>query len=218
MTKLVGITNPKIYGESYTQLTPEQFVVYVARVSNPNNQLNTVTAEKLIKYLVKHKHWSPFEHVYITIEIKTSRAIAAQILRHRSFTFQEFSQRYSQVTELEPLQWRTQGKTNRQVGDFDYNLSVVDQGMVDAAQKACLKTYEHLLSIGMAKECARMVLPLNTSTTIYTTGSLRSWIHYLKIRNTPDTQKEHRDIAASIYDILEKEFPITFNALKPTLL
>lgn len=218
MIKVVGITSPKIYGDSYKPLSPEEFIVYIARVSNPSNQLNTATSERLIKYLIKHKHWSPFEHVSITVEIKTSRAIAAQILRHRSFTFQEFSQRYSQATELEPLHWRTQGKTNRQVGEFDYSLGVIEQGMVEAAQKACLKTYEHLLSAGIAKECARMILPLNTSTTIYMTGTLRSWVHYLKIRNTKETQKEHRDIANDIQIELEKEFPITFNALKPTLL
>lgn len=213
MVKLIAITKPLIYGDNYTQLTPENFIVYIARVSNPSNQLNTSTSEKLINYLVKHKHWSPFEHVSITMEIKTSRAIAAQILRHRSFTFQEFSQRYSQATDFETLQWRLQGKTNRQVGDEDYNLSVVDQGMIDAAQKACMKTYEHLLSLGIAKECARMILPLNTSTTIYMTGSLRSWIHYLQIRNTKETQKEHRDIAIDIHSILKQEFPTVFKAL-----
>lgn len=214
MTKIVAITKPYIRGDSYTELSPENFIVYIARVSNPSNQLNTSTSEKLLKYLIKHKHWSPFEHVTVTVEIKTSRAIAAQILRHRSFTFQEFSQRYANATSLENLNWRLQGKTNRQVGEDCVNLSVVDQGMVDAAQKACLKTYEHLISLGIAKECARMVLPLNTSTTIYMTGTLRSWIHYLKIRNTHDTQKEHRDIAIEIQSLLEKEFPITFNSLK----
>ena len=214
MTKIVAITKPTIHGDSYVELSPENFIVYIARVSNPPNQLNTSTSEKLLRYLIKHKHWSPFEHVSITIEIKTSRAIAAQILRHRSFTFQEFSQRYSTATTFEPLEWRTQGKTNRQVGEDAVNLSVVEQGMVDAAQKACIKTYEYLLSVGVAKECARMILPLNTSTTLYMTGTLRSWIHYLKIRNTKETQKEHRLIAEEIKQLLEKEFPITFNSLK----
>lgn len=214
MVKLIAITSPKIHGDNYIELSPEQFIVYIARVSNPQNQLNTVTSEKLINYLIKHKHWSPFEHVTVTFEIKTSRAIAAQILRHRSFTFQEFSQRYSAATSLEEMEWRQQGKTNRQVGEESVKLGVVEQGMVDAAQKACLKTYDYLLSIGIAKECARMVLPLNTSTTIYMTGSLRSWIHYLKIRNSKDTQKEHRDIASSIEGIMADNFPIIFNALK----
>jgi thymidylate synthase (FAD) len=214
MVKLVAITSPQVEGENHSMLSAEQFIVYIARVSNPSNQLNTVTADKLLKYLIKHKHWSPFEHVNITFEIKTSRAIAAQILRHRSFTFQEFSQRYSEVTLLEQLEWRMQGRTNRQVGEDQINLNVVDQGMVDAAQKACLKTYEHLISLGVAKECARMVLPLNTSTTIYMTGTLRSWIHYLNIRNTKDTQKEHKKVAEQIQEILKEKFPITFNALK----
>jgi thymidylate synthase (FAD) len=214
MVKLISISSPQVEGENHSMLSAEQFIVYIARVSNPSNQLNTATSEKLLKYLIKHKHWSPFEHVYITVEIKTSRAIAAQILRHRSFTFQEFSQRYSESTTLEDLEWRMQGKSNRQVGEDVINLNVVDKGMVDAAQKACLKTYEYLLSIGIAKECARMVLPLNTSTTIYMTGSLRSWVHYLFIRNTKETQKEHRVIAQQIQDILKEKFPITFTSLK----
>lgn len=216
MVKLVSISSPQVEGENHAMLSAEQFIVYIARVSNPTNQLNTETSEKLLKYLIKHKHWSPFEHVTATFEIRTSRAIAAQILRHRSFTFQEFSQRYSEATLFEPLEWRLQGKTNRQVGEDVLNLSVIDQGMIDAAQKACLKTYEYLLSLGIARECARMILPLNTSTTIYMTGSLRSWIHYLMIRNTKETQKEHRVIANEISNILKEKFPITFSALKTT--
>lgn len=213
MVKLVSITRPSKELEENGIATAEDLIVFIARVSNPNNQLNSKTGSKLIGYLIKHKHWSPFEHVSITLEIKTSRAIAAQILRHRSFTFQEFSQRYSTTTGLEKLEWREQGKTNRQVGEEEITLSVVDQGMVDAAQKACIKTYETLIANGIAKECARMVLPLNTSTTIYMTGTLRSWIHYLQIRNTKDTQKEHRVIAEQIQKVLVKKFPKTFEAL-----
>ena len=216
MVNLVSITKPTSSLLEAGIKTAEDLIVYIARVSNPSNQLNTGTGSKLISYLIKHKHWSPFEHANVTVEIKTSRAIAAQILRHRSFTFQEFSQRYSNATTLEQIEWREQGKTNRQVGDSPRSLSVIEQGMVDAAQKACLKTYEFLIANKIAKECARMVLPLNTSTTIYMTGTLRSWIHYIQIRNTKETQKEHRQIAAKIQKILEKEFPITFSALKDT--
>jgi len=216
MTKLVSITKPTILGDSYIELSPENFIVYIARVSNPSNQLNTATSEKLIRYLIKHNHWSPFEHVYITMHIETSRAIAAQILRHRSFTFQEFSQRYAVATKLEKIELRKQGKTNRQVGDEPVSISehieLFDK--IEELQEQSLKLYNELIDKGIAKECARMLLPLNTSSTIYMTGSLRSWIHYLQIRNTQETQKEHREIAKQINDILLENFPITFNALK----
>jgi thymidylate synthase (FAD) len=214
MIKLVAITKPTIHGESYSELSPENYIVYIARVSNPTNQLNTATSERLISYLVKHKHWSPFEHVFITMHIETSRAIAAQILRHRSFTFQEFSQRYSTATELEPIEFRKQGKTNRQVGDEEVQLTPFQANLVEHAQASCKLAYNELIEAGIAKECARMILPLNTSTTLYMTGSIRSWIHYLQIRNTQETQKEHREIAKQICDILLENFPITFKALK----
>lgn len=213
-TKLIACTNPQIeatdLGRTYSA---EEFIVYIARVSNPTNQMNVETGYKLIRYLIKHKHWSPFEHVNCTFEIKTSRAIAAQILRHRSFTFQEFSQRYAEATDLEPLEWRRQGKTNRQVGDEEVDLFKEQAEIINKAQIACLDAYKLLISTGMAKECARMVLPLNTRTTIYMTGSLRSWIHYLELRGEAGTQKEHRDIALDIKKRLEKTFPETFKAL-----
>lgn len=216
-TKLVAVTNPtsfQLAGEtSPVSLTPEQFIVYIARVSNPANQMNTETGHKLIRYLIKHKHWSPFEHVSCTFEIKTSRAIAAQILRHRSFTFQEFSQRYAQATSLEKIEWRKQGKTNRQVGDESIELPAHLQVTVDNLQNLIKGTYDTLIEAGIAKESARMILPLNTSTTIYMTGSLRSWIHYLELRCAEGTQKEHRDIALDIKKCLEKEFPETFKVL-----
>jgi len=214
MVTLISVTEPNEYLKKEGIKTAEDLVVFVARVSNPKNQFNSKTGPKLLSYLIQHKHWSPFEHVSATLEIKTSRAIAAQLLRHRSFTFQEFSQRYSSTTSLEKLEWREQGKTNRQVGDSEITLSVVDQGMVDAAQKACIKTYETLIANGIAKECARMILPLNTTSIIYMTGTLRSWIHYIQLRNTKDTQKEHRDIAFSVKTILKTQFPITFEVLK----
>lgn len=216
-TKLIAVTKPISFqpaGElSPVSLTPEQFIVYIARVSNPANQMNTETGHKLIRYLIKHKHWSPFEHISCTFEIKTSRAIAAQILRHRSFTFQEFSQRYAQATSLEKIEWRKQGKTNRQVGDESIELPAHLQVTVNNLQNLIKGTYDTLIEAGIAKESARMILPLNTSTTIYMTGSLRSWIHYLELRCAEETQKEHRDIALDIKKCLEKEFPETFKAL-----
>ena len=194
----------------------ERFIVYCARVSNPANQYNTDTADKLINYCIKHQHWSIFEQAYCTFEIVTSRAIAAQILRHRSFTFQEFSQRYSTATQLEDLYFRKQGKTNRQVGDEEYpmsqNLDVAVQ--VHEAQQKCLKAYDKLIESGIARECARMVLPLNTQTTLYMSGSVRSFIHYIQLRSKEDTQREHRDIALAMKDIFNQTFPNIAKALK----
>jgi thymidylate synthase (FAD) len=210
-TKLIAITKP--LNTLDKPLTPEEFIVYIARVSNPTNQLNMETGWKLIRYLIKHKHWSPFEHVSCTFEIKTSRAIAAQILRHRSFTFQEFSQRYAQATDLEPIEWRKQGKTNRQVGDEPTVLPRHLQYAVDEAQRNTKALYDQLIDAGIAKESARMILPLSTQTTIYMSGNLRSWIHYLDLRCAEGTQKEHRSIALDIKKGLEEIFPETFKAL-----
>jgi thymidylate synthase (FAD) len=213
-TKLISITQPLIKTEDGSRfLTAEEYIVYCARVSNPSNQLNLDTAPKLIKYLINHKHWSPMEMASATIEIKTSRAIAAQILRHRSFSFQEFSQRYSTATELEEIEWRMQGKTNRQVGDEVIELPLELQDKMFQAQHLSLKIYDELIREGIAKECARMVLPLNTSTTIYMSGTIRSWIHYIDIRAKEDTQKEHREIAYEIKDILKNHFPNISEAL-----
>lgn len=217
-TNLIALTQPFVYKNPDSlqgvHLSPEDFIVYIARVSNPSNQLNTETGSKLIRYLIKHSHWSPFEHVSATFEIETSRAIAAQILRHRSFTFQEFSQRYAQITKTEPLEFRLQGKTNRQVGSDPVNLDSELLGEIDSLQDRAIDIYEKLIEKGVAKECARMVLPLNTSTTIYMSGTLRSWIHYVELRGKQDTQKEHRDIALSIKDQLSILFPHTFQALE----
>lgn len=194
----------------------ERFIVYCARVSNPANQFNTDTSDKLINYCIKHQHWSIFEQAYCTFEITTSRAIAAQILRHRSFTFQEFSQRYSTATQLEDLYFRKQGKTNRQVGDEEYpmsqNLDVAVQ--VHEAQQKCLKAYDKLIESGVARECARMVLPLNIQTVLYMSGSVRSFIHYIQLRSKEDTQREHRDVALAMKDIFTQTFPNIAKALK----
>ena len=208
-TKLISITKPQIEGID----TAEDLISYCARVSNPSNQLNTETAPKLLKYLITHKHWSPYEIVSFAVEIKTSRAIAVQILRHRSFSFQEFSQRYSQSTSFEGIEWRLQGKTNRQVGEEDVDLCPKLKYEVDTALTNCKELYDKLIKNGIAKECARMVLPLNTSTTLYMSGTVRSWIHYLELRTKEDTQKEHRIIADEIKKIFIREFPVTSCAL-----
>jgi thymidylate synthase (FAD) len=209
MIKLISLTQPNIEGLK----TAEDLISYCARVSNPSNQLNTETAPKLLKYLITHKHFSPYEMVNMCVEIKTSRAIAAQILRHRSFSFQEFSLRYSQSTSFEDIEWRLQGKTNRQVGDEEVDLSPELKDEVDTTLATCKDLYDKLIEKGLAKECARMVLPLTTSTTLYMTGNIRSWLFYLELRTKEDTQKEHRIIAEEIKKIFIKEFPATSCAL-----
>ncbi len=197
-------------------LSPEELIVYIARVSNPSNQLNSETSDKLIRYLIKNKHWSPFEMVDMTVEIVTSRAIAQQILRHRSFSFQEFSQRYAEVTEMEPVQLRKQAEKNRQSSTEEFNPPY-KAGNVDTAiqyhLEACQKLYMDLIEMGAAKECARMVLPLTTQTRIYMKGSVRSWIHYLMIRTDQHTQLEHRQIAMFILALFEEKFPNIAKAL-----
>lgn len=211
---LVSISQPLIKTKDESRyLTAEEFISYCARVSNPSNQLNTETSSRLLAYCIKHQHWSIFEQVSCTFEIKTSRAIAAQILRHRSFSFQEFSQRYSTTTGVEDLEWRQQGKTNRQVGDKSIELSSALEFKVQQAQRLATEAYEELIEQGVARECARMILPLNTSTTLYMNGTVRSWLHYLELRTKEDTQKEHRDIALEIQKIFKKHFPSVSEAL-----
>jgi len=212
--KLISITQPYIDGIN----NAEDLVAYCARVSNPSNQMNIETAPKLLGFLIKHKHWSPFELVDMTVEIKTSRAIAAQILRHRSFSFQEFSQRYSMATEFEDIELRLQGDKNRQVGE---NLMPVTNPAYEnishlIAESIALSQhcYETMIENGVAKEVARMVLPLTTETTMYMKGSLRSWIHYLELRTEQNTQKEHRVIADRCKKIFVKEFPLISEALQ----
>ncbi len=208
-TKLISLTQSHIITEDGSRyLTAEELIGYCARVSNPSNQLNTETAPKLLKYCLQHGHWSIFEQVSFTVEIQTSRAIAAQILRHRSFSFQEFSQRYSQSTSFEDIEWRMQGKTNRQVGDEEIDLPPEIKYEVDTTLTNCKELYDKLIENGVAKECARMVLPLSTSTTLYMTGNVRSWLSYLNIRLEQETQKEHREIAVEIAKIFAKNFPI----------
>jgi thymidylate synthase (FAD) len=199
--------------------TSEDFIVYCARVSNPQNQFNTDTNEKLISYCIKHQHWSIFEQAFCTFEIVTSRAIAAQILRHRSFTFQEFSQRYATATQLEQYELRKQGKTNRQVGEDIYDISFatgdVELGIeLGQHRHNTLKLYQKMIDKGIARESARMVLPLHTQTTLYMSGSVRSFIHYIDLRSKQDTQKEHRDIALAMKEVFVQTFPTIAKSLE----
>lgn len=210
LVKLVSITNPQLVIDK--GLTSEELVVYIARVSNPSNQMNMESAPKLINYLIKHKHWSPFEFVDMTVEIVTRRSIAAQILRHKSFSFQEFSQRYSTATEIQPIKLRKQGKTNRQSSE-----EIIEDANLDSLVKAHVEKgkelYDYLIKEGVSRETARDVLPLSTETTMYMKGSVRSWIHYLDLRCSEDTQKEHREIADEIKSIFNIHFPNITEAL-----
>jgi len=213
--KLISITEPKITPDTGVyprKMSAEDIIAYCARVSNPENQMNTKTAPKLIKFLIKHKHWSPFELASMCVEIKTSRAIAAQILRHRSFSFQEFSQRYSQATDLEPLELRAPAEKNRQSSSEEISNPILLARARDFQQKA-KEIYDELIDSGVAKECARAVLPLGTQTTMYMNGTVRSWIHYINLRTEENTQKEHRDIANAIKDIFIEQFPNVSEAL-----
>ena len=196
----------------------EQLMAYVARVSNPSNQDNEKYSG-LLKYCIKHNHWSVFEQSSMTLEIETTRAIAAQILRHRSFTFQEFSQRYAASTALGDIdlpELRKQDLKNRQNSTDD-----LDPEMVEKFEKQMITLfssakalYEQMLSQGVAKECARMVLPLCTPTRIYMTGSCRSWIHYINLRSAHGTQKEHMVIAEACRKVFTEQFPSVSEALE----
>ena len=194
----------------------DNLVSYMARVSNPSNQNNTETSARLIKYLIKHKHWSPFEMVNMCVEIHTTRSIAAQILRHRSFSFQEFSQRYAAVTDNPVIpDLRRQDTKNRQnsIDDLDpytkQELQLKAQYVFDQAQML----YDEMLGAGVAKECAREVLPLSTPTTLYMNGTLRSWIHYTDLRCANGTQAEHKQIADQCRALIEDCFPQVYAAL-----
>ena len=200
-------------------ITPdaEKQIVYMARVSNPSNQSNLETAPRLIKYLIKHKHWSPFEMASMQIEIETTRAIAAQILRHRSFSFQEFSQRYSSVDQLGTVglpHLRSQDLKNKQASHDDLDPAKVDlmNKQIQQLYHSTFDYYEYLLSQGVAKECARSILPLGTPTRMYMNGTLRSWVHFLQIRSGVETQLEHRLVANAIKDIFEEQFPTIYEA------
>lgn len=206
--KLISITNPLVKTEDDSRfLSPEELIVFCARVSNASNQLNIETSPKLLNFCIKNGHWSIFEQVNFSVEIKTSRAIAQQILRHRSFSFQEFSQRYSVVSDFEPMVFRLQGKTNRQTSDEKAVLNAEINYQISLLESQTKKVYQLLIDNNVAKECARMILPLNAQTTLYMNGTVRSWIHYLQVRCQEHTQKEHRLIAYKIKDIFVDLFP-----------
>ena len=201
-------------------ITPdaEQLMAYIARVSNPSNQDNEKYAG-LLKYCIKHNHWSVFEQSSMTLEIETTRAIAAQILRHRSFTFQEFSQRYAASTalgDIELPELRRQDDKNRQnsTDDLAPDMVVKFHMQMETLFSSSKALYEQMLSQGVAKECARMVLPLCTPTRIYMTGSCRSWIHYINLRSAHGTQKEHMVIAEACRKVFTEQFPSVSEALE----
>ena len=197
----------------------EETMGYVARVSNPNNQDNPNVAG-LLKYCIKHGHWSVFEQAHMTVEIETTRGLAAQILRHRSFTYQEFSQRYADVSHIRediPLpELRSQDLKNRQNSIDDVDPAVVERFNKDMRKHfdAGIDLYKSMLHAGIAKECARFVLPLATPTGLYMTGSCRSWVHYIQLRSAHGTQKEHMDLVENVRKIFVEQFPIVSEALE----
>jgi thymidylate synthase (FAD) len=202
-------------------ITPEaeSQIVYCARVSNPKSQEEGKSPDRLIRYLAKHKHWSPFEMASMCVEINTTRDIAAQVLRHRSFSFQEFSQRYSQTSDLGVAivpELRLQDHANRQSSiEVDYHSPELLQFQAEIADlfEESQDLYVRLLDAGVAKECARKVLPLQTPTRLYMSGTIRSWIHYVQIRSGVETQKEHREIALLVKEIFKTHLPTLYAAL-----
>ena len=208
---LVGITQPN---EEYTGCkTANELIAWVARVSNPSNQNNTATAPKLVQYLIQNKHWSPLEMVHVSIEIKTTRDIARQILRHRSFSFQEYSQRYADPTRdlgFIAREARLQDNKNRQnsIEVTDEELSDSWKSIQDAVIDTAKNAYEWAVNKGIAKEQARAVLPEgNTESVMIMSGSLRSWVHYCELRTDKATQKEHRAVAQQCWWIISQQFP-----------
>ena len=204
---LISLSKPTAYSECYTA---ENLVAYAARVSNPANQNNTKTAGKLIRYLIKENHWSPLEMVHLTIEIQTTRDIGRQILRHRSFAFQVFSQRYAVSENYTTREARMQDKTNRQNSYETDNKELSEEWNIQQASiiNKAKEVYHWALDNGIAKEQARAVLPEgNTETTMYMAGSLRSWVHYCDLRRSNGTQKEHMEIAEKCWDIIVQHFP-----------
>ena len=207
---------------SFVNITaePEQTMAYIARVSNPSNQSNENYAG-LLRYCIKHQHWSVFEQSSMTLEIETTRGLAAQILRHRSFTFQEFSQRYADsnlLGEIELPELRRQDTKNRQNSIDDLDPAVVEklEKQMNTLFSSSLALYNQMLESGVAKECARFVLPLATPTRLYMTGSCRSWIHYIQLRSAHGTQKEHMDIANACKSHFVQHYPTVAEALEWT--
>ena len=196
----------------------EQHMAYVARVSNPKNQDNEKFAG-LLRYCIQHGHWSVFEQAHMTVEINTTRGLAAQILRHRSFTFQEFSQRYADSSLLEETipvpELRRQDEKNRQnsTDDLDFMMVQGYNTRMRAHFNDAMTLYQDMLKDGVAKECARFVLPLATPTRLYMTGSVRSWVHYIDLRSAHGTQKEHMEVVEKIRSIFKEQFPTVSEAL-----
>ena len=222
--RIIAVTQPTIsvngnIGTDAPMMTVDEFIAYVARVSNPGNQNNTLTAPKLLRYLAKHKHWSPFEMVNVVMEINTTRDIGRQILRHRSFTFQEFSQRYADPTKdmgFTVREARLQDLSNRQnsVETSNETLSELWEVMQRHLTTKSKETYQWAIDNGIAKEQARAVLPEGlTLSRMYMSGSLRSWIHYCQLRMTEGTQKEHREIARDCWYQITEHFPSLKDAL-----
>ena len=217
MRSLMTTTDTQI---KLVSVTPdaEKTMGYVARVSNPNNQENPKVAG-LLSYCIKHGHWSVFEQAHMTVEINTTRGLAAQILRHRSFTYQEFSQRYADVSYLRehiPLpELRSQDDKNRQNSIDDVDSKIVEKynKKMRAQFDASIDLYKEMLHDGIAKECARFVLPLATPTRLYMTGSVRSWIHYIELRSAHGTQKEHMELVENVRKVFIEQFPIVSQAL-----
>ena len=211
--KIIGVTQPYINNTEGNRLNVDELIAYVARVSNPSNQNNTLTATKLLRYLAKHKHWSPFEMVNVVMEIETTRDIARQVLRHRSFSFQEFSQRYADPTKdlgFVTREARLQDLKNRQnsIETDDKELETAWINRQELIQEIIKKHYDWAIRNGIAKEQARAVLPEGlTISRMYMNGTLRSWIHYCDLRMGPETQKEHRELASSAWVQISEVFP-----------
>ena len=204
---------------SLITVTPdaEKHIAYCARVSNPNNQNNESIAG-LLKYCIKHQHWSIFEQAFMTLEIETTRGLAAQILRHRSFTYQEFSQRYAESTalgDIELPELRRQDDKNRQNSIDDLDPKVVEKlnRQMNTLFSSAYSLYTQMLDEGVAKECARFVLPLATPTRLYMSGTVRSWLHYIELRTGHGTQKEHMEIASECKSIFSQQFPTIASAM-----
>jgi thymidylate synthase (FAD) len=209
--------NFKAATQSVDGMSAEDFIVYCAKVSNPAKQDDFSTADRLIKYLIRNNHWSPFEMVSMTVEIKTTRDIGRQILRHRSFSFQEFSQRYAEATQFETREARLQDTKNRQnsIETDDENLKDQWKQLQEDHIHWAEKDYKWALANGIAKEQARAILPEGlTSTTMYMAGTLRSWIHYVDLRSANGTQLEHQEVALAVAEIMRERFPNIMLALE----
>jgi len=209
---------PSFHSVQLIHITPEaeELISYMARVSNPSNQTNTQTSARLIKYLIEHNHWSPFEMVNMCVQINTTRSIAAQILRHRSFSFQEFSQRYAEVTSPSVIpELRRQDTKNRQnsIDDIPYKTKDIMIEVISDLYEHSERVYKELLEAGVAKECAREVLPLATPTKMYMNGTIRSWLHYCDLRTANGTQREHAQIAGQVQDLLYQHLPNVCEAM-----